>query len=167
MKSILTILLVLSLGGIALAQSAFNFPDSPTANQVVSGPAGQQFKWDGVKWIAIAGAYPYDLGGTLSGSPTASMVIMRYPMPRPVTFPSGLTNSQGRAGTAATASTTFNIQKNGTNVGTMVFAASATTATFTMASSTSFATGDVLTVVAPATPDTTLASLGWSLSGTR
>lgn len=161
-------LFLLSFGsGEAFAQSAFVFPSSPTLNQVVTGPNNQQFKWDGTKWIAIGGASPYDLGGTLSGSPTASMVILRYPFPRPVTFPSGLTNSQGVAGTAATASTTFQINKNGTSVGTMVFAAAGTVATFTMASSTSFAIADVLTVVAPATPDTTLANLGWSLSGTR
>lgn len=59
----------------AFAQSAFNFPDNPTANQIVTGPAGQQFKWDGSKWIVpgasshtgtvawLAGANPG--GGTL------------------------------------------------------------------------------------------------------
>ena len=74
--------------------------------------------------------------------------------------------SQGTAGTAATAMATFEVQKNGVNVGTMVFAAAATTATFTMASATTFNAGDVLTLVAPAVPDATLANLAWTFMGT-
>jgi len=52
------------------------------------------------------------------------------------------------------------------NVGTMVFAAAATTATFAMTSPTTFSAGDVLTLVAPAVPDTTLANLAWTFMGT-
>ena len=67
--------------------------------------------------------------------------------------------------TAATVATAFNIQRNNTNVGMMVFTASAATATFTMSSATVFTAGDVLTVVAPATPDATLANLAWTFMG--
>jgi len=55
---------------------------------------------------------------------------------------------------------------NGMNVGTMVFAAAATTATFAMTSATTFNAGDVLTLVAPAVPDATLANLAWTFMGT-
>jgi hypothetical protein len=58
------------------------------------------------------------------------------------------------------------VQKNGTAVGTMGFAAGAATASFTMAAATPFAAGDVLTIVTPAAPDPTLANLAWTLSGT-
>lgn len=34
---------------------AFDFPSSPTNGQVISGPNGIQYQWDGVKWLA-AGA---------------------------------------------------------------------------------------------------------------
>jgi hypothetical protein len=34
-----------------------------------------------------------------------------------------------------------------------------------MSSATTFAAGDVLTIVAPATPDATLANLAWTLAG--
>jgi hypothetical protein len=110
---------------------------------------------------------PYDVGGSFSGAPTASQVIARYPFPRSVTFPAGLTNSQGVAATAATAQTDFDLKKNGSSVGTMRFAASGTVASFIMASQTTFAAGDVLTVVAPGTPDATLANIGFALAGTR
>ena len=39
----------------------------------------------------------------------------------------------------------FAVQKNGVEVGTMMFAAAATSANFAMASPTTFDTGDVLT----------------------
>ena len=47
----------------------------------------------------------------------------------------------------------------------MAFAAGSATASFTMAAATTYAAGDVLTIVAPATPDPTLANLAWTLSG--
>lgn len=112
-------------------------------------------------------AQPYDIGSQLSGAPTASLVMMRYKFPRAVTFPAGLTNSQGVAGTAATAQTDFDIRVNNVSVGTMRFAAAATSATFIMASQQSLAAGDVLTVIAPATPDATLAGVSLVLAGTR
>jgi len=110
---------------------------------------------------------PYDVGGTYNGAPTASLVLMRFPFPRQVIFPAGLTNAHGVSNVAATAQTDFDIKKNGSSVGTMRFAAAATTATFIMASQTTFAAGDILTVVAPGTPDATLADIGFSLAGTR
>lgn len=74
--------------------------------------------------------------------------------------------SQGTTGTAATAVATFELEKNNVNVGTMVFATTATTATFVMTSATTFNAGDVLTLVAPAVPDATLANLAWTFMGT-
>jgi len=47
----------------------------------------------------------------------------------------------------------------------MTFAPAAVTATFTMSSATLFNAGDVLTVVAPAAPDATLANLAWTIMG--
>ena len=64
---------------------------------------------------------------------------------------------------AATGSSVFNLAKNGTNFGTVTFAASGTTGTFAAASATSFAAGDVLTVTGPATADATLADIALTL----
>jgi hypothetical protein len=113
------------------------------------------------------GTQPYDLGILFGGEPEANEVLVRYPFPREVVFPSGLTGSRGVSSVAATAQTDFDIRKNDSSVGTVGFAASATTATFIMASATTFAAGDVLTLVAPETPDATLAELGLALVGVR
>src|SRR5712691_1273641 len=109
---------------------------------------------------------PSYVSGAWAGSPGVGQVIERYIFATSVTFPAGLAGSYGTAGTAATASATFAIAKNGSNVGTMAFAAGATSATFAMATATSFAGGDVLTITAPATQDATLANLAWTLTGT-
>ena len=109
---------------------------------------------------------PAYVSGSWTGSPGASQVIERYIFATPVGFPPGLAGSYGTAGIAATASASFAIQKNGSTVGTMVFAAGATSASFTMAGATSFAGGEVLTMLAPASPDATLANLAWTLTGT-
>jgi hypothetical protein len=106
------------------------------------------------------------LSGSYNGTPAANLVLQRHVFATAVSFASGLPGSQGRAGIAATASTSFAIQRNGTSVGAMVFAPSATTATFSLGSATVFNAGDVLTVVAPPTPDATLANLAWTFVGT-
>lgn len=127
---------------------------------------------NGLYRIAAAGAVagtPYDVGASYPGAPTADAVLLRYPFPRQVTFPAGLVGSQGFAATGASGTTTFSIRKNGVQVGTMVFYSGSPNniASFTMASDTTFAAGDVLTVVAPSVPDGTLADLGLGLAGTR
>lgn len=61
---------------------AFDFPDSPTLDQIVSGPAGQQFQWDGTKWIALGGGggggggggNPTNPGSTPPSNPTEGML---------------------------------------------------------------------------------------------
>jgi hypothetical protein len=117
--------------------------------------------------LYASASQPFDLMAFYPGVPTASALVTRVPVARAVTFPSGLTGSVGKASVAATASTAFDIQKNGTSVGTMTFAASATSATFTAASAISLAAGDILSIVAPGTADATLASVGIVLAGSR
>jgi len=107
------------------------------------------------------------VSGSSAGSLTANLVIQRYVFAGTVMFPAGLTGSQGTAGVAATATATYHITKNGANVGTMVFGAGTTIATFSMTSATAFMAGDILTVVAPAVPDATLANLAWTLVGSQ
>lgn len=121
-----------------------------------------------LKLVASSGlTQPYDVGGSVTGKPTAGAIILRYPMPRAVRFLSGVSGSQGIAGTAATASVSFTLSKNGTQFGTMSFAAASKVATFAASSTTDFAVGDILTVAAPATPDNTLADIGFALAGVR
>lgn len=110
---------------------------------------------------------PYDIGCTVPGTPGASAVVVRFVAVRAINFASGMALSKAIANTAATGSTTFSIKKNGTQFATFAFAASGTSATFTAASATAFAAGDVLTITAPASPDATLADIAITLAATR
>jgi len=99
--------------------------------------------------------------------PIASAIVCMHIFNRTVTFPVNFAGSHGVAMIAAFAQTDFDIQKNGSNIGTMRFAASSTTATFILTSITSFVAGDILSVVAPLSPDFTLANITFLLAGTR
>lgn len=125
--------------------------------------------FDGGAWTSLPTGeiQPYDVGCSYIGAPTDGLVILRYPVTRAMSFPASMTGSYGIAAIAATASSVFSIRKNGTQFATATFAIGGTTATFAAASSTSFAAGDILTIIAPTTADATLADLGFALTGTR
>jgi hypothetical protein len=112
------------------------------------------------------GTIPYDLLMQKLGVPANAELIVRAVFDRSVTFPIGLTGSQGNAGVASTGNVSFDIQKNGVSKGSVVFNASAT-ATFTFTNLTTFAAGDILTLIAPGTADATLADISITLKGTR
>jgi hypothetical protein len=101
-----------------------------------------------------------------AGVPTANEVLWVQKFAK-VGFklPASLTGSNATLQTAATASTTFTIKNNGSSIGTIVFGVGGTSATFTFSSAVVFAVNDVLTIVAPASPDATAAGLAISLKG--
>ncbi|MBV9814716.1 MAG: hypothetical protein JO229_03070, partial [Alphaproteobacteria bacterium] len=154
----------------------FAYPNSLIGQTVYLKFASMNIVGGGLQSLASLPAYTYTIKGSgqsssiivtgsFGGKPTANLVLQSYVFAGSATLPAGLAGSRGTAATAATATTTFIIRKNSTNVGTMVFAAAAMAATFTMSSATAFSAGDVLTLVAPAAPDATLANLAWTILG--
>jgi hypothetical protein len=124
-------------------------------------------------WFAIevvetqdAADPPADLTGFKMGQPSADEILMRVPIARRTRMKVDLAGSQGVAGAAATAQTDFDIRRNGTSFATMRFAAAGSVADFIAATETVLEPGDVLSVVAPAAPDATLADIGFTLAGT-
>ena len=110
--------------------------------------------------------------GSVPGSPTANEPIWQHVIGSfgstgtGITFPINLSGSSASATVAATAAATFTLKKHNTTIGTMHFAAGATTATFVLSTATLFQAGDILIIEAPSTPDATLANLSWSFAGT-
>lgn len=102
---------------------------------------------------------------------TASQIIGIFYAPVGGTVPASGTGTYNgiaatsfcKLATAATASTTFTFADNGTSFGTVAFAASGTTGTFTISSAKAIASGDKITLTAPATADATAAGLNCSL----
>jgi hypothetical protein len=124
-------------------------------------------------WFAIevvetqdAADPPADYPFAKAGAPTASEMLLRTVVSRWTRLQVDLAGSHGMAGVAATAETDLVVQRNGATVGTIRFAASASTATFIAASEIILEPGDLLEVIAPASPDATLADIAITLAGT-
>jgi hypothetical protein len=124
-----------------------------------------QLIFDGTNWLAPLGASIYDLCGSTLGKPTGGSYLLYLPVIRNFTLPAGMAGSVCKSRVAATAATTYVLQKNGVTFGSMNFAAGATGATFTAATATKFVSGDYLAIVAPATADSTQADIGFTFHG--
>ena len=112
---------------------------------------------------------PFDVHAFYPGTPPANAKIYRGKLARAVIFPANFYGAQFSASAAAAASAVFDIQKNGASIGTCTIAAGGTTPTFASSggAAQTFAAGDLLSIIAPATPDTTLADPALTLTGTR
>ena len=146
--------------------AALDFPASPSVNDIYTAN-GSSWKWNGESWVGVPATNYIFTSGIYVGTLPANQVLIDNPMAAACTFPVSLAGSAGTLNTAASAQTDFDIQKNGVSFATMRFAAAGTVASFIAASSVSFAIGDILTVVAPASPDATAATPGFTLTATR
>ena len=140
----------------------------------------QIYKYEGSAWVPLGGSnIIYNVAGTFIGQPDAGLTVLVHPIPttQTVIFPAGLTGSKGvLTKGAATASSVFSLRQilsaadplsAGTEFGTMTFGVGGKVATFAAASDTTFNSGDILKVVAPATKDVTLQDLGFTIVGER
>lgn len=93
---------------------------------------------------------PFDVASFTPGTPTASSRLQQVVLARAATLPADAINSRAFAGTAPSAAIAISILRNGASVGTVDFATSATTGTFTVASPVVYSAGDQLALVAPA-----------------
>jgi hypothetical protein len=137
-----------------------------------AGTAGQFLQTQGTSGDPLWVSEPYVVSGFFSGLPTAaaSKVIMSVPITQSVTFAANFAGCYLKLrGTTATASTAFDIQKNGSSIGTATIASSGSAATLTSSggSAQSLAAGDLFALVLPATPDATADNMGWGFAGTR
>lgn len=122
-------------------------------------------------------AQPWGIHVEKDAGATASEVMAREPIPAAITtwtVATNCVNSRIEAETAATASTTFILQKctgagftSCTQFGSFNFASAAKVATFTCTASTFTGGTDSFRVVAPSSADTTLANMSGDVMGTR
>ena len=126
---------------------------------------------DGTNVEAVGGisdsGHPYELTYYFPGKPGAAALLAKTIMTQTVELASGLTGSYCTSEIASTATKSFDIKKNGSSVGTIDFAAAATTATFTFSTGTTFNAGDDIKIEGPAIQDTTLSDISLSIKGLR
>ena len=113
------------------------------------------------------GAAPFDIALYFPGKPEAAERLLKLEVARGFTLPTDLAGSRGHADTAATTEAVCTILKNGVAVGSITLAAASQDAAFALAGGLALVLGDRLELVAPATQDTTLAGLAFTLIGTR
>jgi hypothetical protein len=158
-----------------------DFPNSPTVGQVFSSGAAS-WTWDGTKWAAVGSSTTsprYIVACFVPGLMTASQILLDHRVSKAVTFPANFGaylghTSEARGSANATASTAIDVQRatsaapsTFTSVGTITIAAGAMVGTFTSSggAAVSFAQGDTLALVGPATPDGTFAGFAATLVG--
>lgn len=100
------------------------------------------------------------------GSPGVSTTLHRFVAPMSMTIPANFLDSRAFAEIPATVNTTLYINKNGVNIGSILFAAGSQVGVFTATPvDTEFdlVAGDWITVYTTSTQDATLANLGITL----
>lgn len=102
-----------------------------------------------------------------SDRPASGEKVLQFVSPKAMTFNAGMSDSFGHADVAATASAVYSIRKNNVQFATCTFAIGANIATFICVSTTVFAAGDILTVIAPNPRDATLATVAITLTAYR
>jgi len=138
-------------------------------NQTTGGTAARApaasalLKADGTDCHTVGGGF--EVAFFAPGAPLASQLLGGLVFSRRVVFPAAFNGSRGAAGTAATASASFTINRNGSSIGSIVFAASATVASFAAAGETTCNPGDILSLTAPSPADAALANLYFNLRG--
>jgi hypothetical protein len=114
----------------------------------------------------------YDIGLFVEGTLGASETVFKFACVRSFTVPTNFAGSVVIAGNAATASAVVSIGRipsgstTNTQFGTLTFAAAGTIPTLS-ATQTSFAVGDILTVIGPSSADATLANIAITILASR
>lgn len=129
----------------------------------------QLVRFDGAELYPIGGPVPTGFKGeyhaqvsskeTLTAGQASNVHLVMVPARLLATAP----GSTGYAGAAPTGDTVLAIHKNGVSVGTVTFAAAASSATFSVASDVDFAAGDRLQMVGPDPADNTFADFSINL----
>ena len=101
-----------------------------------------------------------------SGILAGAELLLRYIFTDEILFPVGLTNSKASAIGASSGTVAFSLKKNGVEFGTITFSISAT-GVFAAPLATTFVIGDILTIVAPVTPDAGLSGVSITLAGSK
>jgi hypothetical protein len=163
---------MLSCDGSAVQAAGIGAPDLGGASigelldvDIAGIAAGQQLRWNGTALVPVT--EPFDVGLHLPDLSTAGALLAEIVLARPIDFQAAFAGSTGYARIAATAETILDVQKNGSNIGMVAFAAASATPTFALPSATSFAAGDRLGIANEDPADATLAGVSLTFAGTR
>lgn len=151
--------------GYSWDDAASGIPDGGTINQVLT----KLSSTDGdVDWQTPAGGVASkEVAGFFTSTPITNEVITLVQTARAFTIPANGVGTKVSVGTNPHAVFVLSITKNGTQCMTIsISTAGVVTLATTSGASVDFAIGDLLSVVAPATVDTTVANVAYTILGT-
>jgi hypothetical protein len=112
---------------------------------------------------------PFDMVQFINGKPLSGEVLVKLIAPRTITIPANMTTSYFVCDTAPTVNTVLNVYVNNEHKGTVTFSSGLGTTRITgvvASNSITLVAGDVFTLVAPTTIDTTFANFSCVICGT-
>lgn len=110
-------------------------------------------------------ALPYDIAVPVFGKPGNGATVFRFKTPRKLLIPRNFAGSIAGAAVPAASLAIFSFKVNGTEVGTISFAANSTTGVFsTTTADVTIEVGDLLTLIAPGVADSALSDIDFSLA---
>jgi hypothetical protein len=110
---------------------------------------------------------PFILSMFIPGVHGDGALMAQLVLDRDVAFAENLPGSEGYSQVTATGSTVLDLQKNGSDIGTITFSDAGNTATFALSGGAAFAAGDRLAIVNENPANATLADLSITLQGIR
>lgn len=125
--------------------------------------ANTQLEW---ATLDVSAPVPYDIGGSITGKPAASAIVLSFVAVRNFVIPANMTGSIAKVTNVGAAACVFSLRKDGVEFGKMSFAIGGATATFTAATQTTVAPGNIISVVAPAAADSTFANCVFTILAT-
>ena len=124
--------------------------------------------WNGVAWIdLIFSGVPYDVYGTFIGQPADNQILWRIVFARTVSFSATLPGSIAVCLNAPASDISLPIYKNNTQIGSINFASSSVSGTFTFPIDIVFSSGDIMEINGPSPLDNSFISPSWSFIGVR
>ena len=105
----------------------------------------------------------YDIAMSVGYEAEAGETLLVFTIPEPMTLPATAAGSWGRTVTPPNGIIRLAIRRNGSDVGTITFAANSSRAIFTVQGDKPFATGDLLTIHMPDNPPAGFANYGATL----
>lgn len=142
----------------------------PADNAIRIGFVVASHQYDGVLLVDVQRSTdtgPYGVIGFLPDKYYANDLVLLHVAAWPITFPANLPCSKAAVLVGSASTLVFQIQKNGTQVGSVTFNASELTGTYTAAAEFSLVPGDLLSVVAPPDTDPTFSNLTLTIVGQR
>jgi hypothetical protein len=148
------------LVSLAIADGATTpVPKDGAGSLVWSSVTGTTMVWNGTAWSSLRHipiGFKYGVTGT-------AIPFEKYPTTSEYNFTIDQSKCSAKAGTAGSSPTVFTIMKNGsTLIGTFTFDTGQTVATVSIVSGI-IIFGDYITIEAPATPDSSLADISFTI----